>query len=83
MNAAEIIKHARTLMTDLTGLPIDTVSGVKYSEGQWHVTLDLIEMRTVPNNRDVLAVYALVLDDAGNLLSYERTHRYYRGQVAK
>lgn len=79
----EIIKQARELISDLTGLPIDTVSGLNHSDGQWHVTLDLIEMRSVPNSRDVLAIYEMVLDDDGNLLSYERTRRYYRGQAAK
>ena len=34
----------------------------------------MLERRSVPDTSDLLGVYELQLDHAGNLLRYERTH---------
>ncbi|NJK81298.1 MAG: gas vesicle protein [Chloroflexaceae bacterium] len=83
MTGADIIKQARSQITELTGLSVDTVSAFNRVDGQWHVSLDLLERKSVPDSRDVLAIYEVILDDDGNLVSYQRTRRYYRGQALK
>jgi hypothetical protein len=83
MNGAQIARLAKEQLTELTGLRPDTVSSLRYAEGKWHVAVDMIEMKRIPDSSDVLAIYELVLDEAGNLLSYQRTRRYQRGQVEK
>ncbi len=81
MNAVEVIKIARDTLAMLTGLPVDTVSQCKRDGDGWMVEVEMIEMRRIPNSSDVLATYQIRLDSTGDMLGYERTHRYYRGQV--
>jgi hypothetical protein len=81
MNAKDIISAAREQIATLTSLPVDTVSRFKRDGEVWLVEIELVEMRRIPNSSDVLATYQVHLDDEGSLLSYQRTQRYYRGQV--
>jgi hypothetical protein len=43
----------------------------------------MIELKRLPDATDVLATYEVVLDEEGNLLSYQRIRRYLRGQVTE
>ena len=79
----EIAQRAKEQLAQLTGLKPDTVSGLSKDEEGWHVTVDLIELKRIPDATDVLAAYEALLDDEGNLIRYQRTRRYYRGQVTE
>jgi len=81
MTGPEIAERAKEQLAQLTGLKPGTVSALSKDEVGWHVTVDVIEMKYVPDTRDVLAAYETLLDDEGNLLSYQRTRRYRRDQV--
>lgn len=81
MNAVQIINNARELLASLTGLPVDTVSQFKRDDDGWLVEVEMVEMRRIPNSSDVLATYQIHLDTEGDLISYQRTQRYYRGQI--
>jgi len=81
MTGAEIIQRAREQMAQLTGLKPDTASGLSRDEEGWHVAVELIEAKRIPDADDVLGTYETVLDDEGNLLRYQRTKRYLRGEV--
>ena len=78
----EIAQRAKEQLSQLTGLRSDTVSSLRKEADGWHVTVELIEMRRIPDSTDVLGSYSVLLDDEGNLVSYQRTRRYHRGQVA-
>lgn len=82
MNTPEIALRAKEQLTLLTGLKADTVSRLNRDERGWHVTADLIELKRIPESSDVLGTYEALLDDKGNLISYERTRRYVRSQVS-
>ena len=47
----------------------------------WRVTLEVLELRRVPETTDVLASYLVELDRDGNLVAYERLHRYHRSEA--
>jgi hypothetical protein len=81
LNGAEIAGKAKEQMIALTGLSASTVSGLCKDEQGWHVVLDMVELRRIPPSSDVLANYDVVLDGDGNLISYRRTRRYYRGST--
>jgi hypothetical protein len=57
------------------------VSGVRRAKDGWEVTFEVVEIRRVPESTDVLASYAVTLDDDGQLLDFERRRRYRRAQV--
>jgi len=78
---SEIAQRAKEHLAQLTGLKPDTVSALGKDDEGWHVAVELIEMRRIPDSSDMLATYEALLDDQGNLVSYRRTRRYCRGEV--
>jgi hypothetical protein len=81
MTGPEIVQQAKEQLVMLTGLKPDTVSSLVKDEQGWHVTVEMIEMKRIPDSNDVLATYDILLDDGGTLIGYQRTQRYYRAQV--
>ena len=81
LTGAQIAAMAKEELVALTGLSAGTVSGLSRDEQGWHVTVDMIELKRIPDSSDVLANYDVVMDGEGNLVSYQRTCRYYRGGV--
>jgi hypothetical protein len=81
--AQKIVQRAKEQLVELTGLKPDTISSLtKDSEG-WHVALEMVEMRRVPDANDMLATYDVLLDEEGALIRYQRTRRYLRGQTSE
>ena len=77
----ELVKVAAATLSELTGRNPETVLGLRKDEDGWKVTLELVELSRVPSSTDLLGCYVVTLDDEGDLLGYERTQRYQRGQV--
>jgi hypothetical protein len=77
----EIAQRAKEQLAQLTGLKPDTVSGLSRDGDGWHVTVELIELKRIPEATDVLASYEVLLDHEGNLVSYQRTKRYLRQEL--
>jgi hypothetical protein len=74
---------ARHQLAQITGLKPDTVSGIFRDDAGWHITVEIVELERIPACSDVLATYESVLDSEGTLLSYDRVHRYSRGQTTE
>jgi len=83
MQGTDIARQAKEQLAQLTGLKPETVSGLTKDEEGWHVAVDLIELKRIPEATDVLATYETLLDDEGNLIRYQRTRRYYRSEVTE
>ncbi|MCJ7620594.1 MAG: gas vesicle protein [Anaerolineae bacterium] len=81
MTGIEIAQRAKEQLAQLTGLTVDTVSGFDKRDEGWRVTVELVELKRIPDATDVLATYETVLDDEGNVLNYQRIRRYLRGQI--
>jgi Gas vesicle synthesis protein GvpO len=83
MGATDVVKRAVEQVGSLTGRPIEGVLGVRRNgeEGGWRVTLEVVELRRIPDSTDVMAAYEVEVDDDGDLREYRRTRRYYRSQV--
>ena len=54
-------------------LKVSAVTSVSRAEDGWRVTAELVERRGVPDSSDLLGIYELRLDEAGNVLQWERT----------
>ena len=83
LGGMEIVAMAKEQIIAVTGLTANTVSGLYKDDHGWHVVIDMVELRRIPNSSDVLATYDVVLDGDGNLLTYRRTRRYLRGAVVE
>jgi hypothetical protein len=79
--AAAVVKRAKQQLQDVLGNEPESVSGLERSEGKWTVTLEVVEVRRVPESTDVLASYEVVLDDDGGIVQMHRLRRYRRSQV--
>jgi hypothetical protein len=81
VRAPQIVRRAIEQVGELTRRPVEGVLGVERRDDSWVVTLELLELRRVPNSTDVLGSYAVAVDEHGELQEYRRLRRYYRSQV--
>lgn len=81
MRGTDIARLAKLELAQVTGLQPLTVSGLTKDEQGWRASVDMIELKRLPDATDLLATYEVVLDDEGNMLSYQRIRRFLRGQV--
>jgi hypothetical protein len=79
--AADVARAAARALAELTGRRPETVHGIRKDDDGWKVMVEVLELSRVPNSTDVLASYLVAVDEDGELLGYERVHRYLRGQT--
>jgi gas vesicle protein GvpO len=75
------VRQARRELANLIGGEPESVSGLERANGNWTVTLEVVELRRVPESTDVLSSYEVVVDDERKLVSARRLRRYRRSQV--
>ncbi len=73
--------QARELLRSVRGVEAESVSGLTRTSNGWTVTLEVVELRRIPESTDVLASYEVELDADGKLLGFERGRRYHRSQA--
>lgn len=54
---------------------------MKPTEDGWQADVEVLELERVPGTTSVMASYRVTLDEQGELVAYERTRRYTRGQI--
>jgi len=81
VTSIEIVQRAKEQIEGITGLTLDTVSGIIQSEQGWHVTLEFVELKRIPEGNDLLATYETLLNGEGELIRYQRNRRYRRDQT--
>lgn len=64
-------------------LRVSSITSVVPEDQCWKVCMELVERRGVPDTSDVLGLYELRLDMAGNVLRYERTQMRRRCDFAR
>lgn len=80
-DAMDIVEQAREHLKNLLGEDAESVSGIERENGNWSVTLEVVEMHRIPESTDILSSYSAVLDDDGRIVSLTRRRRYRRSQV--
>ena len=76
---AKLAATAAQQLLELTGRATEGVTALEKSDDGWRVTVEVVEVRRIPNTTDVLALYEIDADDKGNLEAYRRIRRYVRG----
>lgn len=76
----EVARKAVGHVAEMTGRESEGVISLERTDDGWKVGVEVVESGRIPDTNDILAVYEAELDDEGNLLSYRRTARYYRGR---
>ena len=83
MNIKDVLEQAKIQLSEATGLKIITIVEIFKDERGWHVFLDMLEMSRIPPATDVLGEYEVILDNEGNMLSFERKRTRLRGQCVE
>lgn len=73
MELVELAERARSQLQSLTPLKVSGVIGACKKDGGWCVTIELVEREAIPDAQNLLGVYQVLLDDRGQMISYERT----------
>lgn len=81
LSAKELADAAMDAVAELTGFEPESVSGLEWDGDAWVVNVDALELSRIPDTTDVLATYAVELDDSGVLRSFKRTRRFHRAHV--
>jgi hypothetical protein len=82
LSVGEVIDCAVRALAVLR-MRVSTIASVVPEEGNWKVSVELVERRGIPDTNDVLGLYELWLDPAGRLLRYERTMMRRRCDFAR
>ncbi|MGW2250712.1 gas vesicle protein GvpO [Kitasatospora sp. NPDC001660] len=75
------VARAARQVQELTGRAPEGIASLERDQEGWRVGIEVLETRRVPDSTDILAVYQVVLDERGGLVSYRRERRYHRGRV--
>ncbi|MFJ3659749.1 gas vesicle protein [Streptomyces sp. NPDC090119] len=75
------MRIAAEQLTELIGRPPESVSALKPTNDGWEADVEVLELERVPDTTSVMATYRVTLDKEGDLVSYERTRRYTKGQI--
>jgi len=75
------VEAAKAQLQTLHGADAEGVSSFERTADGYRITLEVVELRRIPETTDVLASYAVEVDRDGDLLSYERVRRYQRSEA--
>ncbi|MFS7872185.1 gas vesicle protein GvpO [Streptomyces asiaticus] len=79
--ARDAARSAARHVRGLTGRAPEGVTSLERTEDGWTVGIEVVETHRIPDSTDILAEYRVELDDRGELVSYRRAERYYRGRA--
>ncbi|WP_440100196.1 gas vesicle protein GvpO [Streptosporangium sp. H16] len=68
-------------IVSLTAKDTEGVTLVRRTEDGWLVEVEVVEDRHIPSSGDMLSLYQIEMDPAGDLLAYRRARRYRRGRA--
>ncbi|CAM3654140.1 gas vesicle protein GvpO [Isoptericola cucumis] len=77
--AAEAVRA----LQEMTGREAESVVGLKRTGDGWQVQLEVVESRRIPDSADLLALYEVDTDPAGEMTGYRRRRRYNRGHTGE
>lgn len=68
----QLIEKAREELSKVTGLELGSTLGAAKEEEGWRVSVELVEKHSLPDQMDILANYEALVDDEGNMISFNR-----------
>ncbi|MGW2181921.1 gas vesicle protein GvpO [Streptomyces sp. NPDC001732] len=81
VSAPQAMRRAAEQLRGLLGRAPESVSAVRPTDDGWQADIEVLELERVPSTTSIMASYRVLLDEKGELVEYERTRRYTRGQV--
>ncbi|GAA2459736.1 gas vesicle protein [Streptomyces macrosporus] len=81
VSAPQAMRYAAEQLEELLGRTPESVSSVKPTRDGWQADVEVLELERIPETSSVMASYRVTLDEEGELVGYEQTRRYTRGQI--
>ncbi|WP_418960853.1 gas vesicle protein GvpO [Streptomyces tritici] len=79
---AGVIRAATEQLSQLLAQPAEAVSScAQDDDGGWRLSVEVLELRRVPDTMSLLASYDVDVDGRGRIVGYRRTRRYERGRA--
>jgi hypothetical protein len=79
VRVGDLVQEARRQVSELTGLPAETVTSLdRVGDDRWVVRVEMLELTRVPSTMDVLGTFEVTLSVDGELLGYRRVGRHRR-----
>jgi hypothetical protein len=72
LSMEQLIQRARDQLSKITGLKLSSTLSATKNNGNWIVSLELVEKHSIPDQMDILALYEANLDEEGNITSFTR-----------
>jgi len=79
--AKKAVVAALQQLQQLTTRTPESVIGIEPNEGGWRVTVEVVESARIPDTADIMAEYVVDIASDGDLASYKRGARYFRGRT--
>lgn len=83
LTAAQAIEQAEEQLNKLIDRKTSCALGVSKDEEGWHVSLEMLERKAIPEHMDLLAQYDVLLDEDGNIVKFERGDIRHRSDTTK
>ncbi|MGH2734191.1 MAG: gas vesicle protein [Actinomycetota bacterium] len=79
----DVIERAMQQLKGMTGKQAESISSfVADDDGSgWTLMFELVELERVPSTTNLMGTYEVDIDKDGNLLGFEQTRRYVKGQA--
>ena len=72
LTISKLIEKTREELSKVTGLELGSTVGAAKEEEGWRVSVEMVEKHSLPDQMDILANYEALIDDEGNLISFNR-----------
>lgn len=79
MTFLEMTERAKEELAVVTGLKPVAINATFRDEKGWHICLEMLEMKRIPDSTDLLGDYEVLLDDKGDMLRFQRKRSHLRG----
>jgi hypothetical protein len=83
LTTAQVAERAKKQMSELIERQPSSVTAVSKDEKGWHVSLEMLERKAIPERMDLLASYDVLLDEKGNVVEFDRGDLRTRGEATK
>lgn len=83
MGLLEIRNKAFSNAQELLNKQPESVSLLEKTEKGWRMEVEVLERKAIPDKFDLLSVFELNLDSAGNILSFKQIRKIIRGDVQR
>jgi len=83
MDLLEIRNKAFSKAKDVLNRQPESVSLLEKTEKGWRMEVEVLERKAIPDSFDLLSVFELNLDAAGNIMSFKQIKKIRRGDLQK